>query len=82
MNKKLETIHEAFPFFNDGSFYIATPEGHFDDPADNIMIAVWGDQFKVSYNGPGEYQETIYDTAEEVIGSVTEWLEIYNNFVI
>jgi hypothetical protein len=46
------------------------------------MIAVWGDKYKVEFNGPGEYQETIYDTAEEVIGSVTEWLEIYNNFVI
>jgi hypothetical protein len=82
MNKKLETIHEAFPFFIDGSFYISTPEGYFDDQDDNIMIAVWGDQYKVEFNGPGEYQETIYDTAEEVIESVTEWLEIYNNFVI
>ena len=79
MNNKLETIHQAFPFFNDGSFYISSPEGHFNDPDDNIMIAVWGDQFKVDYNGPGEYQETIYDTAEEVIENVKEWLAAYQD---
>jgi hypothetical protein len=78
MNNKLQSIHSAFPFFEKASFYISTPEGHFDDQDDNIVIAVWGDQFKVDYSGPGEYQETIYDTAEEVIENVEQWLAAYN----
>lgn len=78
MNNKLESIHSAFPFFEKASFYISTPEDHFQDPYNDIIISVWGDQFKVEYNGLGEYQETIYDTAEQVIENVEQYLAAYN----
>lgn len=77
MNNRLETIHNAFPFFQQGSFYMVTPDEHFDDPNNEIQIQVWGDKYKTIFSGPGEYDEEIHDTAEEVIQSVREWLEAY-----
>lgn len=77
MNNKLETIHRAFPFFIDGSFYIATPDNYFEDPEDGILIAVWGDKFRVQFCGPGEYTELIYDNEQETIENVSQWLDAY-----
>ena len=82
MNNKLAIIYEAFPYFNDGFFYISTPDGHFEDPEDQIQIQIYGEQFKVTYSGPGEYSESIYDTPEEVIQNVNQWLDAYNGNTI
>ena len=74
MNKKLETIHQAFPFFIDGSFYITTPEDHFEDPDSQIIVSVWGEQYSCEFYGPGEYAKLIFVSAEEAINNVKQWL--------
>jgi len=74
MNSKLLDVHSCFPFFVQGPFYMVTPEGHFDDPNDSIMVSVWGDQIKLEISGPGELHEEIFDTADEVIEAIHAWL--------
>ncbi len=74
MNNKLSSIHAHFPFFVQGPFYMVSPEGHFEDPNDSIMVSVWGEQFKFEVSGPGEYHEEIFDTPEEVIQAISNWL--------
>lgn len=79
MNNKLETIHNALPFFEKGSFFMNTPENHFEDPDSSIFVSVWGDQFKVEYSGPGELQEELFDTAEACTDHIRQWMSAVNS---